>query len=76
MDRLREAWRNDVLISMLSSFCVGLGMGVSLLVFFVPRGPWMIAPLGASMTLLWCGIGLLARADRLRYARWERREWR
>lgn len=74
MDRLRDAWHNDVMLSMLSAFCVGLGFGVSLLALFVPR--WAAAPLAICLALFWSGKTLLDRADRLRAARWERREWR
>ncbi len=76
MDRLREAWHNDLMLSMLSSFCLGLGLGVSLLALSL-HGPFCIVfTFGVSLALIWSGGGLLSRADRLRAARWERREWR
>ena len=75
MDRLREAWNNDVLLSMGSSFCVGLGVGVCTWIFFV-QGRWVVLPLGFTSALFWVGMSLLSRADRLRHARWQRRDWR
>lgn len=75
MDQLREAWSNDVLLSMCSAFCVGLGIGVFLLALVV-SGAWMFAPLFSSLALLGAGTFLLGRAERVRAERWQRREWR
>ena len=75
MQMLREAWSNDVLLSMASSFCVGLGVGIALHAFFIPH-PWAFLPLGVAMPLLWAGCALIGRAEVMRFERWERREWR
>ncbi len=75
MDRLREAWRNDVMLSMASSFCVGLGAGICMLALAVPH-PWAFAPMGVALMLFWSGMMLLDRAGRVRAERWQRREWR
>ena len=75
MDRLREAWNNDAMLSMASAFCVGLGIGVFTHALFT-RGPWIAAPLGVTLALFCIGVGLLGRAERVRAARWQRREWR
>jgi len=75
MDRIREAWDNDTLLSMASAFCVGLSLGVIATVFFI-QAHWMPVPLGIALLLLCSGTGLLGRAERVRAARWQRREWR
>lgn len=75
MERLREAWHNDVMLSMGSAFCVGLGAGVFACAFFLPV-LWMLVPMTITLVLFFVGFGLLSRADRLRQDRWQRQDWR
>lgn len=75
MEQLREAWNNDTLLSMASSFCVGFALGILFVGFFVPLSVMFIAMIGA-LVFLGGGVSLLGRAERVRHARWQRREWR
>lgn len=68
---IKEARQNDTLLSMASSFCVGLGIGISTLTFFV-QAPWIWAPLGATLVLFTLAVWLLGRAEDVRTARWQR----
>lgn len=72
---METAWNNDVLLSMASSFCAGLGLGIFMLVFFIT---WYLVaiPLVATLALFLGSMALLDRAEVVRRLRWERREWR
>ena len=75
MEQLREAWNNDTLLSMASAFCAGFALGILFVGFFVPLSVMVVAMIGA-LILLAGGVSLLGRAERVRRARWQRREWR
>lgn len=73
---MKEAWwQNDILLAMGSSFCNGLGLGIYALSLFVSH-EWVLVPLVVCIALFSAGMLLLKRAEKLRIARWERREWR